>query len=110
VPPTRDVLTPERRERAASAGRSKLPGRGGSPAQGQYRARMASKRQPYRRTIGTPATLVLYRTVDTWRYAIYFTGRGGIADGALGEPASSSEPGVAQAACHRLVPRESSAV
>ncbi|MFF8595791.1 hypothetical protein ACF061_30960 [Streptomyces sp. NPDC015220] len=62
---------------------------------------MASKRQPYWRTIGTPTTLVLYRTVDRWRYAIYFAEPSGVADGALNDPASPSEPGTAQAACHQ---------
>ncbi|WP_030694365.1 hypothetical protein [Streptomyces globisporus] len=62
---------------------------------------MAGKRQPYWRTIGTPTTLVLYRTVDRWRYAIYFTEPSGIADGALNDPVSSSEPGIAQAACRQ---------
>jgi hypothetical protein len=61
---------------------------------------MPSKRQPYWRTIGTPTTLVLYRTADRWRYAIYFTEPWGVADGALNDPVSSSEPGIAQAACH----------
>ena len=60
---------------------------------------MASKRQPYWRTIGTPTTLVLYRTVDRWRYAIYFTGPSGIAGGALNDPTPTSEPGTAQTAC-----------
>ncbi|MEW2517017.1 hypothetical protein [Actinacidiphila alni] len=46
---------------------------------------MASKRQPYWRTIGTPTTLVLYRTVDRWRYAISFTEPSGVADGALND-------------------------
>ncbi|WP_405989015.1 hypothetical protein [Streptomyces sp. NBC_00986] len=62
---------------------------------------MAGKRQPYWRTIGTPTTLVLYRTVDGWRYAICFTQPSGVADGALNDPAPSSEPGNAQAACHK---------
>ncbi|MER6441059.1 hypothetical protein ABT275_32430 [Streptomyces sp. NPDC001185] len=60
---------------------------------------MASKRQPYWRTIGTPTTLVLYQTVDSWRYAIYFTEPSGVADGALNDPASTSEPDAAQTAC-----------
>ncbi|QMU70630.1 hypothetical protein [Streptacidiphilus sp. P02-A3a] len=60
---------------------------------------MASKRQPYWRTIGTPTTLVLYRTVDRWRYAIDFTSPSGIADGALNDPAPTCEPGTAQTAC-----------
>jgi hypothetical protein len=62
---------------------------------------MASKRQPYWLTIGTPTTLVLYRTVVRWRYAVYFNEPSGIADGALNDPASSSAPGIAQAACHQ---------
>jgi hypothetical protein len=59
---------------------------------------MASRRRPYWRTLGTPASLVLYRTADGWRYAVCFTGPAGIADGALAGPAPSSEPGIAQAA------------
>ncbi|MEU3794607.1 hypothetical protein [Streptomyces fructofermentans] len=62
---------------------------------------MAGKRQPYWRTIGTPTYLVLYRTVDRWRYAIYFTEPLGIADGTLNDPAPASGPGTAQAACHQ---------
>ncbi|MEV6198327.1 hypothetical protein AB0M19_38785 [Streptomyces sp. NPDC051920] len=63
---------------------------------------MARKRRPYWRTIGTPTALVLYRTVHRWRYAIYFTQPSGITDGALSDPAPSSEPGAAQAACHQM--------
>lgn len=66
--------------------------------QDQYRAGMATRRQPYWRTLGTPATLVLYRTPDNWRYAVYFTGPAGVTDGALADPPSSSGPDVAQAA------------
>ncbi|GAA4685767.1 hypothetical protein [Streptomyces youssoufiensis] len=64
---------------------------------------MATKRQPYWRTFGTPTVLVLYRTLDGWRYAIYFAEPSGVADGALHEhvAAPASEPGIAQAACHR---------
>ncbi|MCF3133816.1 hypothetical protein [Streptomyces olivochromogenes] len=62
---------------------------------------MARKRRPYWRTLGTPTTLVLYRTADRWRYAVYFTEPAGVADGALTDPASSSEPGTAQAALLR---------
>lgn len=64
----------------------------------QYRAGMASKRRPYWRTLGTPTSLVLYRTPDGWRCAVHFTGPGGIADGALAGPPPSSEPDIAQAA------------
>ncbi|MFD8733593.1 hypothetical protein ACFV06_01605 [Streptomyces sp. NPDC059618] len=59
---------------------------------------MASNRQPFWRTLGTPTHLVLYRTPDRWRYAVYFTGPDGIADGALTAPPPSSEPDIAQAA------------
>ncbi|MFE4361019.1 hypothetical protein [Kitasatospora sp. NPDC056800] len=59
------------------------------------------KREPYWRRLGTPATLVLYRTPNRWRYAVYFTGPGGIADGGLDEPAPSCEPVIAQTAMHR---------
>ncbi|MCX4918923.1 hypothetical protein [Streptomyces sp. NBC_00687] len=59
---------------------------------------MATRREPFWRTLGTPTTLVLYRTPDNWRYAIYFTGPPGVADGALADPPSPSEPDVAQAA------------
>ncbi|WP_432089548.1 hypothetical protein [Streptomyces sp. bgisy095] len=62
---------------------------------------MTGKRQPYWRTIGTPTTLVLYRTVDRWRYAICFAEPSGVADGALSDRVSSSEPGIAQAACRQ---------
>ncbi|MFJ3842226.1 hypothetical protein ACWGHM_37020 [Streptomyces sp. NPDC054904] len=62
---------------------------------------MTGMRQPYWRTIGTPTILVLYRTVDRWRYAIYFTEPSGVADGALNDSVSSSEPGIAQAACRQ---------
>ncbi|MFJ4012896.1 hypothetical protein [Streptomyces sp. NPDC090026] len=62
---------------------------------------MARKRQPYWHTIGTPTTLVLYRTVDKWRYTIYFTDPSGIADGALNDPAPTSEPDPAQTACRQ---------
>ncbi|WP_189282321.1 hypothetical protein [Streptomyces atratus] len=59
---------------------------------------MASKRRPYWRTLGTPTSLVLYRTPDGWRYTVHFTGPAGIADGALAGPPPSSEPDIAQAA------------
>ncbi|MFF2998184.1 hypothetical protein ACFVTC_27080 [Streptomyces sp. NPDC057950] len=62
---------------------------------------MASKRRPYWHTIGTPTSLVLYRTVERWRYALYFTEPSGVADGALDDPASSSAPGAAQDACRQ---------
>ncbi|MFF5715849.1 hypothetical protein [Streptomyces buecherae] len=66
---------------------------------------MAGKRRPYWRTIGTPTSLVLYRTLDGWRYALYFAEPSGVADGALHDlvsaPGPASEPGIAQAACHR---------
>ncbi|MFH8395448.1 hypothetical protein [Streptomyces sp. NPDC018036] len=59
---------------------------------------MASNRQPFCHTLGTPTHLVVYRTPDGWRYAVYFTGPDGIADGALAGPPPSSEPGITQAA------------
>lgn len=59
---------------------------------------MASNRQPYWRTLGTPTHFVLYRTPDQWRYAVYLTGPAGIADGALVDPPSSSKPDIAQTA------------
>ncbi|MGW1965531.1 hypothetical protein ACWCPD_35400 [Streptomyces sp. NPDC001935] len=62
---------------------------------------MARNRKPYWRTLGTPTHLVLYRTPDGWRYAVYFTGPVGIADGALADPPSSSEPDLAQTALLR---------
>ncbi|MFJ9447887.1 hypothetical protein ACIRRH_39575 [Kitasatospora sp. NPDC101235] len=62
---------------------------------------MGSKRKPYWWTFGTPTTLVLYRTPERWRYAVYFTGPKGVADGALDHPAASGEPESAQAAMHR---------
>jgi hypothetical protein len=80
------------------AHRRELLDRGRGPEQSQYRADMASKRHPYRRTTGTPTTLLLYRTVDKWRYAICFTEPSGIADGALDDPAPTSEPDTAQTA------------
>ncbi|MET8451950.1 hypothetical protein [Streptomyces sp. NPDC005209] len=67
----------------------------------KYRAGIARKRRPYWRTLGTPTTLVLYRTADRWRYAVYFTEPAGITDGALADPVSSSEPSTAQAALLR---------
>lgn len=33
----------------------------------QYLVGMASKRRPYRRTLGTPTSLVLYRNPEGWR-------------------------------------------
>lgn len=62
---------------------------------------MGSSRKPYWHTFGTPKTLVLYRTPDRWRFAIYFEAPGGTADGALDHPAPSGEPETAQAALHR---------
>jgi hypothetical protein len=59
---------------------------------------MASKRRPYWRTLGTPTSLVLYRTPGGWRYAVHFTGLADIADGTLAGPPHSSEPDIAQAA------------
>jgi hypothetical protein len=59
---------------------------------------MASKRRPYWRTLGTPTSLVLYRTPDGGRYAVHFTGLADIADGPLAGPRPSSEPDIAQAA------------
>ncbi|MEV7778476.1 hypothetical protein [Kitasatospora sp. NPDC088351] len=59
---------------------------------------MGNARKPYWRTFGTPRTLVLYRTPDRWRYAVYFENPRGIADGALDRPAVSCEPETAQAA------------
>ena len=70
----------------------------GESKQEQYRAGKASNRQPFWRTLGTPTTLVLLRTPDRWRYAVYFTGPAGVADGALADPPTSSEPDIAQAA------------
>ncbi|GAA2157055.1 hypothetical protein GCM10009760_58750 [Kitasatospora kazusensis] len=62
---------------------------------------MGIKRTPYWRTIGTPTTLVLYRTPDRWRFAVYFTDPRGVADGGLDHPVPSCEPEIAQAALHR---------
>ncbi|MFE2866290.1 hypothetical protein [Embleya sp. NPDC059259] len=58
------------------------------------------KRRPYWRALGTPATLMLYRTPERWRYAIYFA-PGGVACGGLDDPPPSSNPGGAQVAVHR---------
>ncbi len=62
---------------------------------------MGSKRKPYWRTWGTPKTLVLHRTPDRWRFALYFEPPGGIADGALDHPAPTCAPEAAQTALHR---------
>ncbi|MEU3727161.1 hypothetical protein [Streptomyces sp. NPDC031705] len=62
---------------------------------------MARTPKPHRLALGTPTTIVLYRTPDRWRYAVYFAGPGGVADGALGAPSPSCEPGAAQAAAVR---------
>ncbi|MFE4977681.1 hypothetical protein ACFRAR_36930 [Kitasatospora sp. NPDC056651] len=61
---------------------------------------MGTRREPYWHTIGTPKTLVLYRTPDRWRFAVYFEAPGGIADGFLDRPAPTCEPEPAQAALH----------
>ncbi|MEH0433845.1 hypothetical protein QBB34_47640 [Streptomyces stelliscabiei] len=53
---------------------------------------------PYWRTLGTPTSLVLYRTPDRSRYAVHFTGPAGITDGALADPPPSSGPDIAHAA------------
>ncbi len=76
-------------------------GRAGRAVSPQYRAGTVSKRRPYRRTFGTPTSLVLYRTPDGWRYAVHLTGPAGIADGSLAGPPPSSEPHIAQAALVR---------
>ncbi|MER7511769.1 hypothetical protein ABTX82_25930 [Streptomyces lavendulae] len=62
---------------------------------------MDTTRPPYWRRIGTPKTLVLYRTPERWRYAVYFEAPVGFADGYLAHPAPTSGPGTAQSALHR---------
>ncbi|WP_217198594.1 hypothetical protein [Streptomyces buecherae] len=48
-------------------------------------------------------TPVSWSTLDGWRYALYFVEPSGVTDDALHDPVSepASEPGTAQAACHR---------
>jgi hypothetical protein len=62
---------------------------------------MGRRKKPHRSTFGAPRTLVLYRTPERWRFALYFEGAGGVLDGALDRPAPDGEPGAAQAALHR---------
>jgi hypothetical protein len=62
---------------------------------------MTRNRRPRRPVFGTPAALVLYRTADRWRYALFFAAPGGVADGALDQPPPTASPEAAQAACLR---------
>ncbi len=59
---------------------------------------MTSKRKHWRDGLGSPATIVLFRTPDRWRYALYFSEPRGVADGCLAHPGADSEPGEAQTA------------
>ncbi|MFE7529512.1 hypothetical protein ACFU7Y_27880 [Kitasatospora sp. NPDC057542] len=59
---------------------------------------MGMRRKPYWRGLGTPKTLVLFRTPDQWRYAVHFEAPGGFADGFLDRPAPSCDAELAQAA------------
>ncbi|MFD8645792.1 hypothetical protein ACFV14_36415 [Streptomyces zaomyceticus] len=61
---------------------------------------MTSRRKHWRDGLGTPATMVLFRTPDHWRYALYFSEPRGVADGYLARPGSDGEPDDAQAAAH----------
>ncbi|MEV7533747.1 hypothetical protein [Streptomyces hydrogenans] len=61
---------------------------------------MASKRKHWRNSLGTPTAIVLFRTVDQWRFALYLAEPQGVADGYLTHPEADGEPAEAQvAAC-----------
>lgn len=58
-------------------------------------------RPPFWLTLGTPTVVVLHRTTDRWRYALYFTEPAGVADGALADPPPSSAPAAARSSALR---------
>lgn len=55
-----------------------------------------------RRRYGTPTAIVLYRTPDRWRFALYLTKPDGVADGALADLPPSCPLATAQAAVKTL--------
>ncbi|MFJ6424198.1 hypothetical protein [Streptomyces hydrogenans] len=59
---------------------------------------MTSKRKHWRDRLGTPTAIVLFRTVDQWRFALYFAEPQGVADGYLTHPGADGEPAEAQVA------------
>ncbi|AUG75043.1 hypothetical protein CFP65_0057 [Kitasatospora sp. MMS16-BH015] len=62
---------------------------------------MESTWKPYWRRVGPPTRVVLLRRPDAWRYAVYFEGPNGVADGYLDGLAPGGEPEEAKAAlCH----------
>lgn len=61
---------------------------------------MGRKRDPDRAPFGEPKFLVLYRTAERWRFAVYLAA-GGVLDGYLSEPGRDCEPSLAQAALER---------
>ena len=65
-----------------------------------YRLGVGRKRNPDRAPFGEPKALVLYRTPERWRFAVYLVA-GGILDGYLSEPDPACEPALAQAALER---------
>lgn len=60
-----------------------------------------ARTQPYWLTLGTPTAAELHGASDGWRWALWFTGPAGVADGVLRALPPASEPDAARAAALR---------
>ncbi|MFF9070283.1 hypothetical protein ACF09E_33560 [Streptomyces sp. NPDC014891] len=59
---------------------------------------MTRRGKHWRGGLGTPDMMVLFRTANEWRYALYFSDPGGVADGRLPHPGPGGTPDEAQTA------------
>ncbi|MFC9792959.1 hypothetical protein [Streptomyces sp. NPDC057695] len=57
-------------------------------------------RKDWRSRLGRPVTVVLFRTPDEWRYAVYLADPGGVLDGVLPDVSPEGSPESAQEAMH----------
>ncbi|MFG2978214.1 hypothetical protein ACGFYY_35140 [Streptomyces sp. NPDC048331] len=64
---------------------------------------MPRTRKDWRSRLGRPATVVLFRTPDKWRFAVYLADPGGVLDGALPNESPDGSPESAQEAIHRWI-------
>ncbi|WP_330180585.1 hypothetical protein OHB26_29855 [Nocardia sp. NBC_01503] len=64
---------------------------------------MTDERPAGRSRWGTPTTLVLYRTPDRWRHAVYLSDPDGVLDGSLPDIAPTCAVEQAQSDLHRRV-------